>query len=40
MCLFFIGLGGWYWLFVVAFVIALVIDAIRIATHEQENGCG
>lgn len=33
-------LGGWYWLFTLAFALAVIVDACRIATHEQENGCG
>ncbi len=33
-------LGGRYWLFALSFIVAVLIDAYRVAIHEEENSCG
>lgn len=32
-------LGGWWWLFLVAFFLAIVFDAYRVTLHEEAHRC-
>lgn len=32
--------GGWYWLFLLGFIMAIVFDSYRVAIHEEEHRCG